>query len=143
MGSMNIIGNLVLWPLHILSLITFSLTGLCGTTLYFVICLRMPDRSHAQPATVRCTPQAFAPLPTKLGIREMGTWISMDVGENFMKVEKFVTISMASEALTYLDARTPTSASVAEETTLNTIAAQKTPSSPTQMGLSKRCNYQL
>lgn len=67
----------------------------------------------------------------------------MDVGENFMKVEKYVTISIASEAVTYLDARTPTSASVAEETTLNTIAAQKTPGSPTQVGFSKRCNIQF
>lgn len=98
MGSTNIIVNSVLWPNHILSIITFSLTGLCGTTLYFVICLRMPDRSHVQPATVRCTLQAFAQLPTKLGIREMGTWIFMDVGENFMKIEKYVTISIASEA---------------------------------------------
>lgn len=50
-------------PSH-LRIITFSLTGLCGKTLYFVICLRMPDRSHVQPSTVRCTLQAFAPLPT-------------------------------------------------------------------------------
>lgn len=40
----------------------------------------------------------------------MGTWIFMDIEENFMKVEKYVTISMALEAVTYLDARTPTSA---------------------------------
>lgn len=62
----------------------------------------------------------------------------MDVGENFMKVEKYVTISIASEAVTYLDARTPTSASVAEETTLNTIAAQKTPFMPHTSGVFKK-----
>lgn len=67
----------------------------------------------------------------------MGTWIFMDVGENFMKVEKYVTTSMASEAVTYLDARTPTSASVAEETTLNTIAAQKIPAAPHKWGFQK------
>lgn len=54
-----------------------------------------------------------------------------------MKVEKYVTTSMASEAVTYLDARTPTSASVAEETTLNTIAAQKIPAAPHKWGFQK------